>query len=70
MVVRLKAKKDSVSECKGREILAPETSKKSFVNNKTMTSTPHVDLTFGVPTETGREQSPVYRSGNKFLFLG
>jgi len=43
MALRSKAKKDSVSECKGREILPHETPEKYFVNNTTMIPTPHVD---------------------------
>jgi len=76
MVLRSNAKKDSVSECKGREILLPEPPEKSVTNNTIRIPTPHDDLTSGVPTETDsatchmRGQSPVYRSGKKFLFLG
>jgi len=53
MVLRSKAKKDSVSECKGREILPHETPEKSAINNTLIIPTPHVDLTSGVPNETG-----------------
>jgi len=51
MVLRLKAKKDSASECKGREILLHETPEKSVANNTSMIPTQHVGLTSGVPTE-------------------
>jgi len=53
MVLRWKAKKDSVSECKGSEILPHETPEKSVINNTIIIPTPRVDLTSGVPTETG-----------------
>jgi len=53
MVLRSKAKKDLVSECKGREILPHETPKKSDINNTIIIPTPHVDLTSGVSTEVG-----------------
>jgi len=36
-----------------RDNLEPEIPGKSEVNNKTLNPTPHVDLTSGVPTETG-----------------
>jgi len=50
MELRSKAKKASVSECKGREILPHETPKKSVISNTIIIPTPHVDLTSGVPT--------------------
>jgi len=53
MVLRSKAKKDSVSECKRREILPHETLEKSVINNTINIPTAHVDFTSGVPTETG-----------------
>jgi len=43
LVLKSKAKKDLVSECKEREIF----------NNTIIIPTQHVDLTSGVPTDTG-----------------
>jgi len=45
MVLRWKAKKDSVSECKGSEILPHETPEKSVINNTIIIPTPRVDST-------------------------
>jgi len=44
MGLRSKAKKNAVSECKGREILPHETPEKSVINKTIIIPTLHVDL--------------------------
>jgi len=44
MVLRLKAKKDSASECNGREILLHEMPEKSVEQNTSMIPKQHVGL--------------------------